>query len=70
MKCAIRLALSGESYFVPSFAEVHARYHLRRDVLASCCPIHVACRKPSCTEVIRGTCKATCCQVTATESCS
>ena len=42
MKCGIRLALSGESYFVPSFAELHARYHLRRDVLASCCPSHVA----------------------------
>ena len=57
MKCAIKPALSGESYFVPSFADVHARYHLKRDVLASCCPSQVAWRKPSCTDVFRGTCR-------------
>ncbi len=61
MNCAIRLALSGESYFVPSFAEVHARYHFKREVLASCCPSQVACRKPSCTEVFSGTWKAAYC---------
>jgi hypothetical protein len=57
MKCCIKEALSGESYTIPSFTEVHARYHFRRGVLASCCPTQVAWRKPSCRDVRSGTCR-------------
>ena len=36
MKRCINAALSGESYFIPSSTEVHARYHFSNEVLASC----------------------------------
>lgn len=58
MKRCIKEALSRESYSIPSFADVHARYHFRSDVLASCWPPQVAWRKPSCRDVRSGTCSA------------